>query len=581
MSKDWEVLETDVLIIGGGMAGLSAAIRARDFVERVTLVDKAKVTRSGGSIHAHAYGAPASDEDFESRLKEMVLRSSYLGDQAWFEILLKETGDRIREMEQWGVLFEKDEQGRFKGDAIRGASKGSVILAHGKQVIEAIAKQAARKGVKFVERVAVTDLLTSDGQYPTRGHVVGAVGIHTRTGKFLILKAGAVVVATGLASPKLHYLGMDNITGDGYAMAFRAGAEITGLEFSPQAFCVWNRQFTGSGVGQFQHGGTKLVNRLGEEFLYKYEGASRQYIGFEGHFDQGALCRAIAVENLEGRGPCYIDCTGWSREKFDKMRKVLPLTMRAFDEPGVGVDLMKVPAEVTPMAALYGTSCQCGIRISTIGETAVGGLYAAGSAAHYGGGPSPQALGAVGGYRAGEYAAKWAREAERNASSTAQAERLKEELLKPLQKAGGPTPDEIYYAVNRLVAGWEASLFKNGERMNQALAEIRRIAREDLPGMKAGDMHELVKAAEAKNFVLVMELYNVAALERKETRMIHYREEYPYTDERDWRKWILLKHGGEGVVRVAIEPVPLGCSAIVPDRLLRKPAPVAYKWKAN
>ena len=101
---------------------------------------------------------------------------------------------------------------------------------------------------------------------------------------------------------------------------------------------------------------------MGEEFLYKYEGASRQYIGFEGHFDQGALCRAIAVENLEGRGPVHSDCRGWTQEKFDKMRKVLPLTMKAFDEPGVGVDLKKVPAEVTPMAALYGTSCQSGYQ---------------------------------------------------------------------------------------------------------------------------------------------------------------------------------------------------------------------------
>ena len=212
-------------------------------------MDKAKVTRSGGSIHAHAYGAPATEGDFENRLKEMVLRSAYLGDQAWFEILLRETGDRIRDMEKWGVLFERDEQGRLKGDAIRGQSKGFVVLADGRQVMESVAGEAREKEVANRERVAVTDLLTSDGQYPTRGHVVGAVGIQTRTGKFVVFRSGAVVIATGLASPKLHYFAMDNITGDGYAMAFRAGAEITGLEFGPQPFCVWNRQFTGSGVG--------------------------------------------------------------------------------------------------------------------------------------------------------------------------------------------------------------------------------------------------------------------------------------------------------------------------------------------
>ncbi|MFH1490322.1 MAG: FAD-binding protein, partial [Pseudomonadota bacterium] len=440
MHKDDDIRECDVLVIGGGMAGLSASIRARDFTEKVILVEKAKVTRSGGSVHAHAYGAPAPEGEFDARLRELVQRSAYLGDQAWFEILLREIGDRLNDMATWGVRFERDSAGNLKGDAIKGQSKGSVILAPGKHVMETIAKEALRKGVQFVERVAVTELLTSDGGYPTRGHVVGAVGIHARTGQFVVFKAKAVVIATGLVGAKIHRFAMDNVTGDGYAMAFRAGADITGLEFGPQPFCIWNGKFDGSGVGQFQHGGGRLINRLGEEFLYKYDGASREFIGFDGHFDQGALCRAIAVENIEGRGPCYIDCRGWSKEKMDKMRKVLPLTMMAFDEPGVGVDLTKEPVETTPMVGHYGTSCQSGIRINTAGETAVGGLHAAGAAAHYGGGPSPQALGAVGGYRAGENAARWARELEGAGEFSAQIGALKEAVFKPLGRKEGLRP---------------------------------------------------------------------------------------------------------------------------------------------
>jgi succinate dehydrogenase/fumarate reductase flavoprotein subunit len=251
--------------------------------------------------------------------------------------------------------------------------------------------------------------------------------------------------------------------------------------------------------------------------------------------------------------------------------------MKAFDEPDVGIDLRRTPVEVTPMPALYGTSCQSGIRINTIGETIIGGLYAAGAAAFYGGGPSPQALGAVGGYRAGENAAKWTRELDFAANISVQAESLKEALFLPLKRDPGISPDQVYDSVNRVVTPWETSLFKNEKRIGDVLTEIRRVARDDLPGIKAGDIHELVKAAEAKNFVLLMELYNVAALERKESRMIHFREDYPYTDDRDWRKWILLKNDGKGGIRVMIEPVPLGCSAILPDRLTRKPAPVRYK----
>jgi succinate dehydrogenase/fumarate reductase flavoprotein subunit len=360
-------------------------------------------------------------------------------------------------------------------------------------------------------------------------------------------------------------------------MAFRAGAEITGLEFGAQNFCVWNRKFTFSGVGQFQHGGAKLLNRLGEEFLYKYEGASREFVGFEGHFDQGAVCRAIAVENREGRGPCYFDCRAWDGEKLDRLRKVLPLTMKAFDESGVGVDLTKTPVEATPLPLIYGTSCQSGIRINTAGETIIGGLYAAGAAAFYGGGPSPQTLGAVGGYRAGTHAARWSREMEISDAILPQAESLQEALFLPLNRRDGVRPDQIYDSVNRLVIPWEASLFKNEKRLRDVIARIRQIAGDHLPRVMATDVHELVKAAESRNFVLLMELYNVAALERKESRMVHYREDYPYTDDRDWRKWILLKNGADGAVRVSVEPVPLGCSAIMPDRLTRKPAPVSYR----
>ena len=577
MGKDYEVQECDVLVVGGGISGLIAAIRAKDFADRVFLVEKAKVTRSGGSIHAHAYGSPAPEGQFERRLTEMVQRSSYLGDQAWFEILLREIGDRLNDLEKWGAIFLRDEHGQKKSDAIRGQSKGFVYLARGKQVMEAVADAALKKGIKFFNRIAITDLLTSDGNYPTGGHVTGAVGLNTRTGEFTAFNSKAVIIASGAIGAKLHGFATDNLTGDGYAMAFRAGAEITGLEFTPQPFGLWNRKFGTSGPGQFQHGGTKLINRLGEEFLYKYEGASREFVGFEGHFDQSAICRAVAIENIEGRGPCYFDCRAWGEEKLNNMRKVLPMTMKAFDEPGVGVDLSKEPVETNPMVGIYGISCQSGIRINTIGETKIAGLYAAGVAAYYGPGPGPQSLCIVGGYRAGEAAAKWAKEADQPKNNLDQIRKLKETVFPALERKKGVSPEEIYYSVNKLVTPWGASLFKHEKRIKNVLYKIREIAKNDLPKIKANDIHGLVKAHEAKNFVLLMELYNMAALERKESRMAHFREDYPYIDDRDWRKWIFLQTDGKGGIKVNIEPVSLGCSAIMPASLTRKPAPVAYK----
>ncbi len=114
----------------------------------------------------------------------------------------------------------------------------------------------------------------------------------------------------------------------------------------------------------------------------------------------------------------------------------------------------------------------------------------------------------------------------------------------------------------------------------RATRVLKRIEIEDLPRVKASDIHELVKAAGARNFVLLMQLYNIAALERKESRIFHFREDFPYTDDLLWRKWVLLQSDGNGGVKVKIEPVPLGCSAIIPDKLTRKPAPVAYSLEA-
>ena len=261
MKQGYEVQGSEVLVVGGGLASLSAAIGAKNFADRVTLVEKAKVGRSGAGIYCHAYGAPVPDDAFERRIEEMVRQSGYLGDQSWFEIYLREIGERQRDMEKWGVLFEKDEQGNLKRDEIRGMGPKFMALAYGKQVIEATAQYARSAGVKVVERVAVTDVLTSDGNYPTEGHVVGAVGIDTRTGQFIVFRSKAVVITTGMISGKLHRVWMDNVTGDGHAMAFRAGAEIGGMEFSASLFGVWNRKFTTGGQGQFQYGGTKLVNR--------------------------------------------------------------------------------------------------------------------------------------------------------------------------------------------------------------------------------------------------------------------------------------------------------------------------------
>ena len=341
-------IETEILVIGGGLAGLWASIRAKDFAEKVTLVDKAKVGRSGASVFCHSTIGPAPEDKFAEWKKEFVERGKYLIDQQWIDILLQENSERLRDMERWGVAFEKDEKGELKTEAVRGQKITRTVLYEGRQMLGKVREEASRRGVEIVDRVMITDLLTSDGNYPTGGHIVGAVGLQTRTGEFLVFRCKAAVVSAGGISHKLHQSYVDNVTGDGQAMAFRAGAEMGNMELSATSrFGNWDRRFAAGGQQQFLMYGAKIVNRLGERFMEKYKSsAAVEDPEFEGHTDFAVLCKAMAIEILEGRGPVYFDLRDWPQENIDKMRKILPETMAAFDD--AGIDLRKQLVEAPP-----------------------------------------------------------------------------------------------------------------------------------------------------------------------------------------------------------------------------------------
>lgn len=572
--QDYEVIDADILVIGGGMAGLWAAIRAKDFARKVILVEKGKVSRSGVSVFCHGYLSPLTGEMKEPAVRDMIERSTFLADQEWIKILVEENNDRVMEMEQWGAIFKKDERKSFKADQwTRGWKVRAWALAEGKQVMEVLRKQALKRGVDLAERFMITDLLTSDGRYPTGGRVVGAVGLNTRSGQFQVYRAKSVIITTGGASAKLHLGYADNVTGDGQAMAFRAGAELGGMELSPSNyFGVWNRRFCTGGQGQFQIEGARLVNRLGEEFLNKYEACAREFIGFQGQTDYGDLCRAMAIEIIEGRGPVFFDMRNWSQEKIEKMRQVLPFTMVAFDK--AGVDLNKEIVESTPVVGLYCMSTQSGLKINRYGETNVAGLYAAGAASMVARAAMPQSLCIVCGYRAGEDSGKKAREADFHPVDQEQIEELKENIFAPLHRDNGVTPDDIYYSVNRAVTPFSVNLFKEEKRMLSVVEKIRMISREELPEMKAEDIHELVKANEARNFVLLMELLFLSALHRQESRLTHYREEHPYRDDRNWIKNIICRYNHDGGIEISIEPVDLSYHR--PANPMISPSPVKY-----
>ncbi|MDP2726852.1 MAG: FAD-binding protein, partial [Dehalococcoidia bacterium] len=312
------VLKCDVLVIGGGLAGCRAALRAKDFCPDVLLVDKAVVGRSGATLWGHEIMAPVHPGKFTQWMRESVEFSEFINDQDCLEILLKEQPQRLKELEEWGVPFKRDEQGNKVQEPVRGMMDHCRAVFMDSQFwMDHVRDQVLKKGIKVMKRITITELLTSDGHLPTKGRVIGAVGFDSWSGDFLTIQAKSVVVTTGVVSVKSPSSRADNDTGDGQAMAFRAGADLTGLEFGPGGsyYAIRDNNFAEAlGFVQLQNHGAFFVNSVGERVMDKYlPGRMERGSG------RGPLGQAFVKEMLEGRGPLYMDIRHWSPERMDMM----------------------------------------------------------------------------------------------------------------------------------------------------------------------------------------------------------------------------------------------------------------------
>ncbi len=572
---------TDVLVIGGGAAGLWAAIRAKDFCPRVTVVDKGKVASSGASAFTHSIVAPVAKRDIPAMMEQLVNDGQYMCDQKLLEALLKQHGDRITEMERWNVPFERDSSGQLYTAADRRGKVHRNIFVLGTAMMQRMKAHALNKGVDFAEKIMVTDLLTSDGQHPTNGKVTGALGFHIRTGQLHVFRAKAVIISTGpTGSAKLYTSSVDNLTGDGQAIAYRAGAELSGMEFVMMPkFPLWERKFFGLAPSVFAQYKAKIINNAGETILEKYfPGQNIQTLG------RVEISYAMAKEALEGRGPICFDMTHWSDESIEQIRSVMPRRMRAVDE--IGIDLRKEPLESMPMLSVMGGYGQGGIRIDDSWKSSIPGLYAAGSAAHapmnYADiGGLGQAICYFSGYRSGEEAAKTALGLDSVEIDRKQAELLRQEMVLPLARTSGPSPDSIFLAINRVTVPAQLSFFKHERRIRTTLAEMRRIQKEEIPRVRAKDIHDLAKANEARNITTAVEVIYRSALERKESRLTHYREDFPYRDDIDWLKWVIVRKDRREGMAVRFEPIPIDEYPIKPAQRLRIPAPIQFSWSTR
>jgi succinate dehydrogenase/fumarate reductase flavoprotein subunit len=564
------ILDANVLVIGGGFAGVWAALRAAEITDKVVLLDKAHVSRSGAStISGGITNCPFESDDLDQWAEEFIVRGEYLCDQDWTMQLLESQMERIKDYERWKVPIVREPDGSIR----RVKSRGMVVVRGmqyaPKKAMEILRREAVARGVRIVDRICVTELLTGDGHWPTAQGIVGAVGFHTRTGEFHVFRAKRTIVATGGMGVK-GFLKVDNDTGDGVAMGFRAGARLVDMEFSAGGTfsLLMKRFFLGSYNVAVAHG-ARLLNAKGERFMAKHD--PQRMERSELYF----VVAAFAKEIHDGNGPIYLDLTCCDPQYWETMSQVPSAAILASDRlPNPRVN----PIPIEPLIGL-GDQARSGLHIDLRCRTTVPGLFAAGACAkndatgsHSSAG-IPTAFAYNTGWWAGDTAA---RESLRDAFPDllrAEVARLRERIFAPLARSGPAAADGLHLRLSTGEGSAAERIILNVPRLERLIGQTRAIV-EEAENAAAVDLHDLVKLNEARNLGQCAELVYTAALDRTESRDRHYREDYPNSDDENWFCWHGVRRT-EGGIEFDRTLIPFEKFRLKPPKGAKRLSPIA------
>jgi succinate dehydrogenase / fumarate reductase flavoprotein subunit len=549
VTTSYETREHDVLIIGAGGAGLRAAIEALAKGASVgvvckSLLGKAHTVMAEGGIAAAMGNVDAAD-GWQPHFRDTMRGGKFLNDWRMAQIHAQEAPDRVRELEQWGALFDRTEQGTILQRAFGGHTYKR--LCHvgdrtGLEMIRTLQDRGVQLGFDVYMECTVTRLLT-DG-----GRVTGAFGYWRENGRFIVFKAKSIVIATGgigkawpVTSNSWEY------TGDGMTLAYEAGAELMDMEFvqfHPTGM-VWPPGVQGLLVTEAVRGeGGILRNKLGERFMEKYDPKRLELS------TRDVVSRSIYTEVKEGRGTehggAYLDI---SHKPAEYVKKKLPSMYHQFKELA-DVDITKGPMEVGPTCHYV----MGGIRVDAeTAQSTLSGLFAAGEAAaglhgsnRLGGNSLSDLL--VFGRRAGLAAADHAKRVSSSGASEAQIAEAEKELLAPFSNTGAESPYAVHRDLQKVMQSL-VGIFRTEEDLKKAFAELEnlkaRAAKASVEGSRLFNPGWHL-ARELKSMLVCSEAVALSALARTESRGAHSRIDYPNYDP-TWEKKhnIIVREGAE------------------------------------
>ena len=587
---EFQTYEHDVLVIGAGGAGLRAAIEASAAKVSVglgckSLLGKAHTVMAEGGVAAAL--ANVDDRDgWKVHFADTMRGGQYLNNPRMAELHAQQAPDRVRELEAWGAVFDRTKDGRILQRNFGGHRYPR--LAHvgdrtGLEMIRTLQDHGIHQGIEVYMEMTVVELLVEGGR------IAGAIGYDRERGRFKVWKAKAVVMATGgigrayrITSNSWEY------TGDGQALAYRAGAELMDMEFvqfHPTGM-VWPPSVRGILVTEGVRGeGGRLLNSKGERFMFNdipdnYKNQTAKDVEEGWRYvtgDKNAMrppelltrdhvARCINREVKAGRGSphggVFLDIA-WIKEKIknapDHIKKKLPSMYHQFKELA-GVDITTTPMEVGPTTHYV----MGGIRVN--GDTQmsnVPGLFAAGEAAaglhganRLGGNSLSDLL--VFGKLAGEHAARFAAANSATTINPAQVEEAQRRALEPFDRGGdAENPYKVQHDLQGMmqelvgIVRTEAEMARALDGLSGLKARAAKVGieghREYNPGWHTCiDLH---------NLMVVSEAITRSALERKESRGAQFREDFPDKSAECGTFNIVTWRGSDGSMRTRREPI--------------------------
>lgn len=543
---------SDVLIVGGGVAGCAAAVSAKETGANVIVVEKHNIYSSGdagtGEDHFLAVLGTADwdtaeefyrsylngNRDFPGESKELIRRFAY------------ELPEVTKRYEKMGMKFKDQNTQQYYRVEAFGEGHPYTVQFDGSNFKRVIASDVVNHKIPVLNRVMITNIFVKDNE------IIGATGISSKDGSFHIFHTRSLVMSTGegcriyrstSGHPYDSWHSPYN-TGDGIAMAFKAGAEIANIEFLALNMCA--KGYSTPGTHAFFGMGCYLINSKGERFMTRYHPLGERS-------ERAYLTWGIYSEMRAGRGPCYVDARHLSKEDQERLVETLVVDKGPFGDylRQKGIDLSKEPMEVS----ISEFHAQCGMRIGEECETTVNGIFAAGE----GTGSTAVSRAGVEGYRAGRNAANYSLKLNKDHHLPSEMiAQEKDRVYAPLHNDEGLRYLEFEKKIRDIMSDHvgfertEASM-KNAMTMLEELAPL-------IDQLRAENFHDLMRALESQNVYTVAKLVTNASLERKETRwggnLISPRGDYPEPDPAWGNKIVVLKKGAGDTIVAEVRGVP-------------------------